>query len=529
MSDFAQSLEKFKYDGDNDMSESNSDIKQVSLNKSSTRISGLDIAELSPEQQYAYKLFTKGENLFITGPGGTGKTRLVKHLIAYAKSINKNIPVCAMTGCAAILLECNARTLHSWSGIKLAKQSNELVVASVLKNRHALKSWKSAQGLILDEVSMLSKKIFEIIEEIARRTKHNQLPFGGMQVIFTGDFFQLPPVGTYGDPDTEKFCFESPIWNMVFKPKNHIELKTMFRQSDPLYIDILQQIRRGNLDDDKKAILKSYVKREYDEDMNNGCIPTKLFALRSKTDYVNSMMFQKINEKEYVFNAIRKTDCTTHLDTTKPFTLEEKQKCSLLSEKEIEQELDYMLNNIQCNQVLRLKRGAAVMCTVNLDMDNSICNGSQGVVIDIIDTCTPPLPVVRFSNGIIKTIQPKFWQSEEYPKIAIGQYPLSLAWALTIHKIQGATLTMAEMDIGQSIFEYGQTYVALSRIKSLDGLYLSAFYSEKIAANPKVIEFYKNIPELNPTAYVDSTTDTLEQEQYIESPKSDNTTKIIRL
>ena len=530
MSDFAQSLDKFKYDGDNDKCESKLDTKQVSFSQSSTRISRLDISELSPEQRHAYTQFTKGENLFITGPGGTGKTRLVKHLIAYAKSINKNMPVCAMTGCAAVLLECNARTLHSWSGIKLAKQSNEQVVSSVLKNKHALKSWKSAQGLILDEVSMLSKKIFEIVEEIARRAKHNQQPFGGMQIIFTGDFFQLPPVGTYGDPDTDKFCFESPLWNSVFKPRNHIELTTMFRQSDPLYIDILQQIRRGNLDADKKAILQSYVKREYNEAMNNGCIPTKLFALRSKTDYVNSMMFQKINGKEYVFNAIRKTDCTTHLDTTKPFTLEENRNCSLLSEKDIEQELEYMLNNIQCNQVLRLKRGAAVMCTVNLDMDNSICNGSQGVVIDIIDTCVPPLPVVRFSNGMIKTIQPKFWQSEEYPRIAIGQYPLSLAWALTIHKIQGATLTMAEMDIGQSIFEYGQTYVALSRIKSLDGLYLSAFYSEKIAANPKVIAFYNNIPKIHPTAYIDSTETTLEPEEYNAAvPKCDSTIKIVRL
>jgi ATP-dependent DNA helicase PIF1 len=138
------------------------------------------------------------------------------------------------------------------------------------------------------------------------------------------------------------------------------------------------------------------------------------------------------------------------------------------------------------------------------------------------------LPVVRFSNGITKTIQPKFWQSEEYPRIAIGQYPLSLAWALTIHKIQGATLTMAEMDIGQSIFEYGQTYVALSRIKSLDGLYLSAFQSEKIAANPKVIAFYDNIPKLRALPIVK--TDTLEPEEYCnEKQKVENTTKIIRL
>lgn len=533
MTEFTKSLESFKCSDDENTS---SDIKTISTIKTTVtpKPSLLDLDELSPEQRDAYKQFTKGENLFITGPGGTGKTRLVKHLVNYAKSINKKYQVCAMTGCAAVLLECNARTLHSWSGIKLAKQSNDVVVSSVLKNRTSLKTWKSAQCLILDEVSMLSKKVFEIIEEIARYAKRSSLPFGGMQVVFTGDFFQLPPVGTYGDNDTNKFCFETPTWNAVFKPHNHIQLKTMFRQTDPMYIEILQQIRRGDLENDKKELIQTYVNREYDGVDNNGCIPTKLFALRSKTDYVNSMMFQKIKEKEYVFDAICKSDCTNYLDTSKPFTMQDTQNCKHASEKDIEIETDYMLNNLQSNRVLRLKKGAAVMCTVNLDMDNSICNGSQGVVVDIIDTCKPPLPVVRFSNGVTRTIQPKFWQSEELPRIAIGQYPLCLAWALTIHKIQGATLTMAEMDIGQSIFEYGQTYVALSRIKSLDGLYLSAFNSSKIAANPKVVAFYDTIPELDtPTTDTTSSQNSLDiEEDYTEDNNKvdkENTIKLVKL
>jgi ATP-dependent DNA helicase PIF1 len=126
-------------------------------------------------------------------------------------------------------------------------------------------------------------------------------------------------------------------------------------------------------------------------------------------------------------------------------------------------------------------------------MEQSICNGSQGIIIDIIDNGKMKAPVVRFANGIIKTIVPHFWQSDEYPTIAISQYPLCLAWALTIHKIQGATLEMAEIDIGQGIFEFGQTYVALSRIQSLGGLYVSAFQPQKIRSHPKVVEFYKNL------------------------------------
>jgi ATP-dependent DNA helicase PIF1 len=183
------------------------------------------------------------------------------------------------------------------------------------------------------------------------------------------------------------------------------------------------------------------------------------------------------------------------MDSTKPLSFETIRKCRELSENETKYELDLLMNSIPSAQVLRLKKGAAVMCTVNLDMDNSICNGSQGVITDIKELADGSiLPIVKFANGIEKTIQLHHWQSEEYPCLAIGQYPLCLAWALTIHKIQGATLNMAEMDIGQSIFEYGQSYVALSRIRSLDGLYLSAFNSRKIGANPKVTEFYNTIP-----------------------------------
>lgn len=453
----------------------------------------IDISALSNEQKYAYNKFTQGENLFITGPGGTGKTRLVKYLCDYAKSAGKAIQVCAMTGCAAVLLQCNARTLHSWSGIKIAKGPKNRVIESVLKNRNAAKAWRAAKVLILDEISMLSKKVFEIIEELGRLCRKSTLPFGGLQVVFVGDFYQLPPVGTEGEPDTEQFCFESSVWKTIFKQENHIELQTIFRQKDKEYIDILMQIRKGELHEDKINILQKYLNREYDSEKNNGCVPTKLFAIRSKVDYVNAQMFTKINEKEHVFDYEYKNDCLTYLDSGKVIPPDILQKCLGLSIADKEFELEQLLNNSQCNKILRLKKGAAVMCTINLDMDNEICNGSQGIVIDIIENGSNQIPIVKFSNGIIKRISPHYWQSEEYPTLAVGQYPLCLAWALTIHKIQGATLNMAEIDIGRSIFEYGQTYVALSRIQSLNGLYLSAFEPGKIRANPKVSEFYETI------------------------------------
>ena len=474
-------------------------MKTINLHSSElvrTESINVDTSALSKEQKYAYNKFTQGENLFITGPGGTGKTRLVKYLVEYAKSAAKPIQVCAMTGCAAVLLQCNARTLHSWSGIKLAKGPKKLVVDSVLRNRNACKAWRAAKILILDEISMLSKKVFEIIEELGRIVRKSLLPFGGLQVVFVGDFYQLPPVGTEGEPDTEQFCFESPMWRTVFKQENHIELRTIFRQKDTSYIDILMQIRKGELDGEKAAILQQYLNREYDAEKNNGCVPTKLFAIRSKVDYVNTQMFAKLNEREYVFQHEFKIDCLTYMDSGKVIPPDLLQKCNALSMPDKEFELDQILNNSQCNKILRLKKGAAVMCTINLDMDNGICNGSQGVIIDIVENSASQTPIVKFSNGMIKRISPHYWQSEDYPTLAVGQYPLCLAWALTIHKIQGATLSMAEIDIGRSIFEYGQTYVALSRIQSLDGLYLSAFEPSKIKANPTVNGFYATIKEI---------------------------------
>jgi ATP-dependent DNA helicase PIF1 len=528
MSSFSSSIEK-------------NNTKNIVLNKvlENTNVD-LSMNELSREQKYAYQKFIKGENLFITGPGGTGKTRLIKHLLQYSKKIGKQIDVCAMTGCAAILLNCNASTLHSWSGIKIANGKKEAIISKVLRNKSAMNMWKKSKILVIDEVSMLSEKIFEIIEEIARIVNHSSSPFGGIQVVFTGDFFQLPPIGTEEEPSTMRFCFESSVWNKVFKRENIIELKTMFRQKDPLYVEILNQIRKGELDEKNREILKTYVKREYNPEENNHCVPTKLFAIRSKTDYINQLMFSKLEEKEYECGFVSKTNCKTYLNTTTPIETEILKQCSQLSKKEIDYEVEHLSNNTPMVKNLRLKKNAAVMCTVNLDMEQSICNGSQGIIIDIIETEKHIIPVVQFSNGVIKSLMPYFWQSENYPNVAVGQFPLCLAWALTIHKIQGTTLKMAEIDVGQSIFEYGQSYVALSRVESLNGLYLTAFHPQKIKANPKVIAFYKSIPEIE---YPDETVGIdfssfeykeLEPElepkpQVLSEPKMNKNIKIIKL
>jgi ATP-dependent DNA helicase PIF1 len=470
-----------------------------------------NVSLLSPEQQYAFDRFKSGENLFITGPGGTGKTKLISYFVNYASEQGTQIDVCAMTGCAALLLNCNAKTLHSWSGIRLCKGPRDKIIAGVLKNKYVMATWKKAKILVIDEVSMMSEKIMEICDDIGRAVRKINRPFGGIQLVFTGDFYQLPPVGTYGEPDTERFCFQSDRWDTIFKPENHIQLTTMFRQTDPLYIQILLQVRKGELSEENAEILKTRVKKQYNAAENGGCVLTKLYPVRARAEYINRIMYEKIEEKEYLYECIKKTNCSTYVESGAIIKPVDIMRCDRLTEREKETFIEQMVSNCPVAENIALKVGAAVMCIINLDMDAGICNGSQGIVIDfatpaariaskgcdgvskIVDYSGELCPVVRFSNGCTRLIQRHMWQNDDYPALCISQFPLCLAWALTIHKIQGATMSMAEMDLGNAIFEYGQTYVALSRIQTIEGLYLTAFHPQRIKANPSVMEFYKNI------------------------------------
>jgi len=489
---------------------------------------------LSADQQYAFKKFKSGENIFITGPGGTGKTRLIKYFVDYMESRSIKYQVCAMTGCAALLLGCNARTLHSWSGIKLARGNFEVILSAVLRNIKAVNAWKSVKVLIVDEVSMMSKKIFELIDRLARIIKKDSgRPFGGIQIVFTGDFFQLPPVGDDAkDPDTAKFAFESDKWFDVFPLKNNIQLTTIFRQTDPDYIKILLEIRRGEISEESIEILKNYVKRDYNKDEHNGAMPTKLFPVKSKVEFVNNAMFSKLESDEIIFKSIERTDYVTYVESGKLIDPVSLLKCRALSLQEMNYELETMIKNVGIEKNMKLKRGAFVMCTYNIDLENGICNGSQGVIVDFKESIESPgikLPVVLFSNGIKRIINYQYWQNDEYPSIVVGQIPLCLAWALTIHKIQGATLEMADMDLGKSIFEFGQVYVALSRIRSLNGLYISEFYPHRVKANPIVKQFYNGLlVDYDSSSSDNETKENIFQDFAMVSPPPDNALNILQ-
>uniref|UniRef100_A0A6C0HXU6 AAA+ ATPase domain-containing protein n=1 Tax=viral metagenome TaxID=1070528 RepID=A0A6C0HXU6_9ZZZZ len=447
-------------------------------------------SNFSEDQKYAFEQFKLGKNMFITGPGGTGKTFLIKQMVQNMIFTGKKYQVCAMTGCAAVLLQTGARTLHSWSGIGLANGQISSIIQKIVRNKKLTKQWRETNVLIVDEVSMMSKKVFELIELIARQIKNRSLPFGGMQVIFTGDFFQLPPVGNYDEEDTQMFCFQSPKWSTIFLEENHVELSTIFRQqNDEIYKRILNQVRIGELDEEGIKILQECVGRKLPANTEN--MPTKIYAIRAKTDFVNANMYNKIKNSEYKYDFEVKTNLTTYLENGKTIETHVLESCRNVASDILDNEANNLMNSSNRQRVLSLKEGAKVICLHNIDLTRDICNGSQGVVTKFVGESN--MPVVKFQNGVEITMEPIWIQSEDLPCVAVAQIPLCLAWALTIHKIQGATLGAAEMDLGNSVFEYGQTYVALSRIQSLNGLYLSAFEPGKIKANPIVKDFYNCI------------------------------------
>ena len=450
----------------------------------------IDLESLSLEQKYAFYKYRAGSNLFITGPGGTGKSHLIKTIRQDLEQRSTKYAVCALTGCAAVLLNCFAKTIHSWSGIGLCQGEVHEIVDKAAKNRKATTNWKSTRVLIVDEVSMMSQKMFEVLDRIGQVIRKNPLrPFGGIQVIFIGDFYQLPPVGKRDEPETTRFCFESARWSATFPADLHIALKTMFRHKNPEFIKVLDEVRQGVLTPESAALLRARILEPTECD---GIVPTKLFPRNADAERVNDTMYAKLTDAEHVYESKRLTRLSTYTETGTPIPTDLIVRTEALSPDEMKQQLDLFEENSKIVPKLRLKKGAVVMCLANLDTDSGICNGSQGIVVDFVGGTTV-VPVVKFLNGITMPIQPKVYQHGDYPRLGIEQVPLRLAWAFTIHKSQGVTLDLAQMDLGSNVFEYGQSYVGLSRIRTLDGLYLSGFNPQKIKTNPRVAAFYEGI------------------------------------
>ena len=447
---------------------------------------------LNEIQSIIFEKYKNEENVFITGPAGSGKSFLIKTIVNYSEENNKKIQVCALTGCASILLNCKATTLHRFAGIGLANKNIEDVLNEVFSKKYKLKNWYHLKCLIIDEVSMMSLKILLILDKIGRKLYNKpDIPFGGLQLIFSGDFYQLPPIKSN---DTEKeasmFCFEHTLWNEIFPQNNQIILKSIFRQDEIEFLKVLKYVRRGKITRTTKETLEKRVfSVEEIDKLRQENVITIISPYKKDTDNINTLEYKKLSDDvektlytiKYLKGS-RKSELTIESDM---------HNLVINSNSSLKNDYEFLANNIIAYKTLELKIGTHVMCIANisLDSDIQIANGSQGIVVGFNNN----LPLVKFNN-IIEPILINYynWNSEVNKNVAVSQIPLIYAWAITIHKSQGLSLDAAIMDIGTNIFEYGQTYVALSRVRNLKGLYLSSFDYTKICANPKVKKFYND-------------------------------------
>jgi ATP-dependent DNA helicase PIF1 len=408
-----------------------------------------------------YKLLKEyvlnGFNIFLTGPGGSGKSTLINQL---RKEFD--IMLTSTTGVSAYNFQ--GRTIHSFSGIGAVKHSDKIpsIIKKVGKNKPAVKRILECKILVIDEISMLGKYYLEVLDEIFRHFRKDENIFGGIQVIFTGDFLQLPPIN-------DEFCFMSTVWeNLSLKT---IKLEKLYRFTDKKYSEILSRVRicEHTADDNKELFKRVFAYRDLEEKESKLEItPTYLYGKKMNVHDKNMEELDKNPNKQFV--CFGKTVCNL---------------------PEMENIIDTIIPKF-----LHFKVGAQVMLTVNLDVENGLVNGSRGVIVDMVGSdknCETI--VVKFLDGRILPFSKHIFKYEEDEKLIYEreQFPFILAYAMSIHKVQGCTLDYAVIDLGYSIFEDSMAYVALSRVKSLDGLFLKSYKPEKITVNKKVIDFYKTL------------------------------------
>lgn len=410
---------------------------------------------LNEKQKLAYKKMTDRENIFLSGMGGSGKSYLIKTF--YDNYINsRRISLCSSTGISAQLI--GGTTLHSCLGIGLGELPVDKLVNKIMMKKPIYEKWKKLDTLIIDEISMISPELFDKIEECLRIIRNNDKPFGGVQMILSGDFLQLPCV------KNELFVFDSESWKKHIK--NMIFLDVIIRQKDIDFQTMLNEVRIGQVTEKSKKILLSRLKK-FDNKYHD-LIPTILFSTNKDVDNYNKKKMEELNS-----------------DETYEFELETK----MSGRKLLSDDIAKHKRNIGLHDKLALCKGAQVMLTYNLDIESGLVNGSRGVVKDF-DSSTN-LPIVRFKDGLETVVDFHAYEVKENDKLILvfTQIPLKVAYALTIHKAQGATLDLCVISLGE-IFEHGQAYVALSRVKDLSSLYLTSIDFDRIVANPKALEFY---------------------------------------
>lgn len=426
---------------------------------------------LTDEQRTAFQAIQDGHSIFLTGPGGTGKSFLLHYIYEKIPELTgKHVAITAMTGCAALLIGKYAKTLHSWGGIGLGRDPPLTLATSIKRSRKAYTRWKNTNILVIDEVSMLTPELLEKLDEVAKILRKDQRPMGGLQMVFVGDFYQLPPVNKDKEKDTQ-FVFESPLWSQIIK--KNVQLTRILRQDDPVFHTILHEARSGLLSEKSKEILETRQNQTWQELKIR---PTLLFTRRDEVDMINDHNLKALEGDRKIYKAetvLKATPNTIYLTKDSPTVKQAIEK--------MDRDGSYMAE-------LVLAVGAQVMLLSNLDHELGLVNGSRGVVTGFEPNGTP---LVQFMKGYPMSIPYAEWDSDMIYGVSRKQIPLRLGYAITIHKAQGATLDSALIDIGSSTFEYGQAYVALSRVKNLQSLYIWDLEPTAFKSHPKVRTFYQ--------------------------------------
>ena len=476
----------------------------------------MDLEGLSSMQAYAAARILYGSNVFLTGPAGTGKSELLKRLVKYWTDEGIKFALTASTGIAAV--QIGGRTFHSYfklspDDISLSASGDDLYAR--MRNRmkkswtYVLKEWRALKILVIDEISMLDPNTLIFVSNMLKLARIHGSPFGGIQILFVGDFFQLPPV------KTEKFLFEYPWFYECIQER--IILTEVFRQSDTAFVELLGRLRLNACTTDDLNILLSRVGANVSK---FGIAPTLLWSTNRDVESHNYEELQKLPDEVHV----TKRYSGYKVGGKRATGLTEMQRT--IVDTALKKFMQELFNSQEPH--IHLKKGAQVMLTFNLDSDRKLVNGSRGVIesfempelkhkpahtsifteFDNEQTktyvrnlecpkvtfvwndqkCTLLVPFVRFS----RTLEVGTSTDPKQVLLYAWATPLKLAWATTVHKSQGQSLDCVSISLDRSVFADGQAYVAISRARSLAGLTFKNFDSAAIRCNEKVAKFYNS-------------------------------------
>lgn len=455
--------------------------------------------DLSSQQHYGIsRVLHERCNLFFTGEAGTGKTSTIKQLVAALQDAGEVFHVAAMSGKAAV--EIGGTTLHHFLGVGLFRDHPQRLAAQIKRTPAVFARWKNTSTLLIDEISMCTIPLLRKFDEVARLVRGDSQIFGGIRILFFGDFGQCPPIYTEEEPQQDEltFVFED---TKLFPPKEDVILFTkIFRQTDPKFQGLLSRARLGKqTPDDHKLLLSRCINPPPETKIK----PTHLFSKKVNVAQINDDELYKLEP-----------------DQDKWMSYEAKQQITVKTpeQKKLAEKLLVQFNKARASPMkLHLAVGAQVLLTKNLDVSGGWCNGSSGIVVEFVpdpkqqsESKNPILyPVVQSLRGEKRIVLSELSSIEDKNEVYATdlQVPLLLAWAITIHKSQGLNMDCVSLSLNREIREYGLGYTGLSRCRTIEGLYISEYDPEAIRAHPKMVQYYEDLLQLQ--LVTKSTFDTL--------------------